>query len=51
MEQIVLVLVEEQCVADLLRNVARLALAAQDFALIFGLPVMAPKTIGQGSRA
>jgi hypothetical protein len=42
--------VEEQRVADLLRNVARLALAAQDLALVLGLVVMTAETISQGSR-
>jgi hypothetical protein len=49
MDQIVSV--EEQRVADLLRNVARLALAAQDFALVLGFAVMTAEAIGQGSRA
>jgi hypothetical protein len=49
MEQIVSV--EEQRVADLLRNVARLALTAQDFALVLGLAVMTAETVSQGSRA
>jgi hypothetical protein len=45
------VLVEKQRVADLLRNVARLALAAQDFALMLGFAVMTAEAIAQGSRA